>query len=249
MVSPVSRSPTYASFCKHLKNWSSTYHATRLKHDPGSWAEEQDWDEVMPHEWPEMVVSAAAIGCAPLLRELLRRGGSATAPDRAGERPVFAAARSCSVRSLELLCNHGASLEEFEEGGMRVLHAALASPVISVWDGHYADTIGWLLDHGQSPTAPDAAGNTPLHHAAAVLNESVHDILLAAGAQWSARNQAGVCPAQILFEHYGKSDSSFPHWRAHVLAIYQAAQASLSAEELGEELPGGSGSPPRSPRF
>ena len=90
------------------------------------------------------------------------------------------AARKGHVDILQLLLNHGASVNAVDSFGYTPLHAAARQ-------GH-VDILQLLLNHGASVNAVDNFGGTPLHYAAREGHVDILQLLLSHGVsvmQWT----------------------------------------------------------------
>lgn len=154
---------------------------------------------------------------------LLGAGASVRARAPAtGRTPLHDAAYSRALEVAQLLVQHGAKIEDTDSRGRTPLHAACER-------GATPQFIRWLLDKGANPSAKDREGNTSLHvlaqsyrelldHEAALrkygrVYEASRDrakyisdvvgsarMLLAHGADPSARNAAGQTPIDVARE-------------------------------------------------
>jgi ankyrin repeat protein len=96
-------------------------------------------------------------------------------------------------RMAELFFSHGADVNAREASGQPLLNSRIH------WN--LASVVLWLLKKGADPKLADPAGNTALHEAAGRgVHVRVVQALLEAGAEKSARNQAGLTAFDIAIQ-------------------------------------------------
>jgi ankyrin repeat protein len=119
---------------------------------------------------------------------ILQKGADACMSNKQGVSPIFAAVTWGHMSMLELLMQHGA--DDFvtaDRGYTLLMHAAKTDQ---------SEAAEFLIDKGLSVQADDDIGYTALHYAAASTSEGTETmrVLLAHGADVSARNTAGGTP-------------------------------------------------------
>jgi ankyrin repeat protein len=77
--------------------------------------------------------------------------------------------------------------------------------VLTDIDPEAIETVSRLLTAGADVNATNSAGRSALHHAAAVLQPALVDLLLAHGARRDLRDTAGKTPLDIARESAGHS--------------------------------------------
>jgi len=103
---------------------------------------------------------------------------------------VFQAVQHNSLATLKRLLDAGASLEINDEHGQTPLHSAAFYAVTHA----NSDTLRFLLEQGVPVNARALNGLTPLHHAARGGKTAAFTMLLAHGADLTARDNAGRRP-------------------------------------------------------
>lgn len=105
-----------------------------------------------------------------------------------GYTPLHYAARAGQVKAVQLLLQHGASVDALTRSGRAsALHRAAHT-------GHL-EVVNLLLSAGADPLLQDADGETPLHKAAAQGHAAVAAALVAAGpAACSCTDKRGLTP-------------------------------------------------------
>ena len=172
----------------------------------------------------------------------LSAGADPNDSDASGWRPLHFAAFSSDASTVGALLAAGANLESRDEDGWTPLYVA----VLSMTDPARLDglsVVRTLLDAGADPnSAAYVSGNTPLHVATAW--ERVLQALLDAGADLTAKNNAGLTPLDVA-ESHGRAggarvlrDALKPRRPSADKAPVQAAagsQTSDRAQALAEE--------------
>ncbi|MBN8728765.1 MAG: ankyrin repeat domain-containing protein [Xanthomonadales bacterium] len=168
--------------------------AREAEREPPEAGGEAPADAVAPTAAPEMAASTlleaarrARIGEA---LAALERGADADGIPEPGERDqrtvLMIAAALPDLRLLRALIAAGADVN-LTHGGATPLLAATR-------DSHAGrpEAVATLLANGADPRQADAAGNTPLHHAAGCGDPGISAMLLDAGAELDASNGDGV---------------------------------------------------------
>ncbi|MHB9133812.1 MAG: ankyrin repeat domain-containing protein [Armatimonadota bacterium] len=126
--------------------------------------------------------------------------------------PLYLAAREGHPQTVELLIEHGATLEFRHNLGDTALTAAI--------DRGFPSTVKVLLDHGADYTFVDGDGVSPLHKAAAGEKSLIVQMLLAKGADVALRDDYGRTPLYHAVE-YGT-------WESAKMLLAKGADANLA---------------------
>jgi ankyrin repeat protein len=97
----------------------------------------------------------ACWGSVGEVKELLARGADINVRDLQGRTPLIWVGRSADAGAIiDELVAAGANVHAVSKGG--------TTPLINAVEGDSRDAVRALLLHGANPSAPDAAGRTPL---------------------------------------------------------------------------------------
>jgi ankyrin repeat protein len=143
---------------------------------------------------------------AEMIELLFSRGATARALDGREPNALSGAARQCNVQKLYTLLGKGMSARRAEARDGSLLHSTVAGwsePWATARDTQCEELADWLLATGANVNARDAAGNTPLHVAAANRSYGVVVYLLRHGADLNARNSAGCTPLCAAIQPVG----------------------------------------------
>jgi ankyrin repeat protein len=133
---------------------------------------------------------AAAVGCEPIVRELLQFGACPNLPSGVGGESALHRAAACGhIDVVGLLVGHGAFVNARDDLGETPLHYAVREGLPSV--------ISVLLAHGADPALPNDDCETPLHLASVIGNKEVTRLLIASGAQPKMRSESLLPSAHI----------------------------------------------------
>jgi ankyrin repeat protein len=160
---------------------------------------------------------AADGGQTTVVSVLLERGADPNAVAAYGYTPLHMAAAQHHAEVVRVLLEHGAkpSLEMRDQWGntplllavgkVKTTEAWVITPFGPVSTETRArapsfETLEVLLDAGADLNAPTAQGNTPLHIAAYKGYTGVVGLLLARGANRTARNRLGLTPEELARE-------------------------------------------------
>jgi ankyrin repeat protein len=143
--------------------------------------------------------TAAMLGQEDTVRGLLGDGAVVDARDAFGATPLHRAAGMGHANVVELLLANGAAVDAVQLQGWTPLHAAASRGRLAV--------VRILLDHRADVDAADDEGKTPLHLTAEkkLMAETadmlrladVAGLLLANGADPTARTSAGMTPLEL----------------------------------------------------
>ncbi|MFH1465911.1 MAG: ankyrin repeat domain-containing protein [Pseudomonadota bacterium] len=150
--------------------------------------------DASPAGRPTALVLAVEDGHEAATRGLLACGASPEPRQRADRVPVDAARRADRPELLDLLVEHGASLETEDEGGRGALTRAL--------DDGATRWVSVLLERGVLLDHPDVSGDTPLHHAMDCADPLPLELLLEAGADPHVENAGGESPLEVALWGY-----------------------------------------------
>ena len=89
--------------------------------------------------------------------------------------------------------------------------------VLTDIDPDASETVSRLLTAGADVNATNSAGRSALHHAAAVLQPALVELLLAHGARRDLRDTAGKTPLDIARESAGRGDAPLMFLRPDAL--------------------------------
>ncbi|MDT7870811.1 MAG: ankyrin repeat domain-containing protein, partial [Thermoproteus sp.] len=132
--------------------------------------------------------SAAFVGDAERVRELLKKGADPNVRDESGDTPLHKAADEGRVDVVRLLLERGADPNVKNENGDTPLHWA-------AYKGH-VDVARLLLEHGANPTVKNKDGKTPLDLA----REEGYDGVVSLIEEWLGRgggpSRPGAAPVR-----------------------------------------------------
>ena len=154
--------------------------------------------------------AAAEAGDAETVRNLLSAGAN---PDWAGEdgtTPLMAAARLGYLDAVQALLDGGASVNANDANGWTALFKTVYNPDL---DTGFAEVTKALANAGADVNATIHFGITPLMLAAGGGEGAVCEVLLEAGADPSAINEAGRTALQMAKER---------HWIDVINLLYEA---------------------------
>jgi ankyrin repeat protein len=143
------------------------------------------------------IFEATALGEHARLEAILATTpGAVNTQSADGWTPLHLAGFFGRADAAKLLLAHGADISAYCNNSMRnmPLHAALAG-------AQNVELIRLLVDSGASVKATGATGITPLHLAASRGNQAAIDMLLAKGADKTAKMDNGQRPADLAREH------------------------------------------------
>ena len=105
--------------------------------------------------------------------------------------PLIYASLSNNIEMLEWLVNNGANINHQDRSGLCSLHAAAQR--------NNLDVVEYLLKVGGDPNLCNSSGNGPLWIATlnSVGDETMCDVLIAAGADRNHKNNAGRSPVDL----------------------------------------------------
>lgn len=153
------------------------------------------------------LLAAARRGDAEAVRVALAAGADPDTlppPEAADQRsPIIAAATAADLGALRALIAAGAAIDRPAAGLTALLAATRDS-----YSGRI-DAVMTLLANGADSQRADAAGNTPLHCAAASRDAGVAQSLLDAGAHIDAINREGLTPLALACEAANWSVAEF----------------------------------------
>ena len=204
--------------------------------------------DIANHQGTSPLHGAVEYGTAPV-RLLLEAGADVNARDGTGATPLHAAEGRADV--IGLLLEAGADGGSVDDWGRTPLHAAAdtdsstiarlveagADPTVRNLRGrtalHDASESGYttgrvaaLIASGAEVNAPEAAGHTPLHMAWVGGRSPVVDLLLALGADSTARNDRGQLP----------NPASCENWNTVGFMRAASAPGVAACVELGRDL-------------
>jgi hypothetical protein len=157
---------------------------------------EHEWLTHLEHDWTPFSVAA----CHARKKHLLNGTGSLS-PD------LFYTRTGFSGLALAVLRQWKDGVEWLLAHGIPLSHAhTFSTPCLplSAWHDvllHWSDSeLAWWIDQGQDLQAVVCTytGDTPLHIACRANRLSCARLLVNRGASLTARNQAGLCPWQLL---------------------------------------------------
>ncbi len=196
---------------------------------------------VDPRERDRALIARCAAHEIDLALVLLRNGADPNARpdplDRDQRTPAIIAATEPDLRLLRELILRGADLN-LAIGGLTPLIAATRDS----WSGRI-ESVQTLLTNGARVDIADAAGDTPLHHAARTRDPIVAAMLLDAGADLTRANAEGLTPlgvaarsgneavVRLLLERGSGGDPA-----GAVPVLVALAEANQDLPELGKQL-------------
>lgn len=142
-------------------------------------------DERTDDRWTALMM-AASRGEAPSMKTLIDAGADVNAKNKWGQTALMAAARAGDAEKVRLLLAAGASVQESDIDGMTALSHAASSTGATVLDAMVA-----ILEKKPDVNATDAQGVSPLMRAADLGDVEKIKVLLAAGANKSAKDRDG----------------------------------------------------------
>ena len=190
-----------------------------------------------PPDLDAMLLRCIRAGQTDLALAALERGADANIlpakDDRDQRPPLVLAAVSPDLRLLRGLIVKGADLNR-NDGGLTALLAATR-------DSHEGrpDAVMTLLTNGADPRCTDAAGNTPLHHAALAVRPIVAALLCDAGAPLDVANRDGLTPLGIACVNANWDLVRFLLERGAKVEPEHAQPPLIAAAALGEDDPHG----------
>jgi len=184
-----------------------------------------------------MLLHCIRAGQTELALAALERGADPNARPAADDRdqrpPLVLAAVSPDLRLLRGLILKGADLNR-NDGGLTALLAATR-------DSHEGrpDAVLTLLTNGADPRCHDAAGNTPLHHAALAARPIVAALLCDAEAPLDPPNRDGLTPLGVACANANWDLARFLLERGAKVEPEHAQPALLAAASVAEDDPAG----------
>ena len=160
------------------------------------------------HGGATALLVSAALGYAEIARRLLQAGADVAVADDNGRTALHAAAQFCfgnedslaASRLLDVLLEHGADTARTDQNGASALlfmlgaHARPGSPCNAI---HLGAVLPVLLEAGAPPNVADSRGVTPLHACAMHALAGPARLLLARGADRTARDGHNRTPADV----------------------------------------------------
>lgn len=134
---------------------------------------------------------AAAFEKHRSVSELILCGASLFAKDKSGSLPIHLAASCTRGDLLNLLSSSGDStiLRSADQHGTLPIHYAASSDNL--------EAVRWYVEHGLSPTEPDAGGNALVFHALLGKALRVLGYLVDQKIDWNVRSEAGQSAAEF----------------------------------------------------
>lgn len=148
----------------------------------------------------EILFAAIAAGDAARVKSLLQSGTDANARDASGATALMIAAGSGNLAVVNALLAAKADVNAVDE---RVWSALMKAVYNAELDRGFPDVVQALIDAGANIEAPIAFGVRPLMLAAGYGEAAVVDVLLQAGADFSAKNDGGRTAMNMVQDkHY-----------------------------------------------
>lgn len=145
------------------------------------------------------LIAAAKAGDADTVRSLLAAGADPDQAGEAGETALMAAAGQGHLAVVQALIEAGAKADATDDNGWTALFKAVYNHEL---DTGFAPVAKALIEAGANPNATIHFGITPLMLAAGGGEGAVCEVLLAAGADVRAVNEAGRTALQMAKERH-----------------------------------------------
>lgn len=102
-----------------------------------------------------------------------------------------------NIHLMRMLLKKGVDLDYRNHWGRNALLSLTNGFRTARWYGHDVDSVQLLLDHGAPINSCDNEGNTALHHAFQISDWELVEMLVANGADLSAKNKEGKAPLEM----------------------------------------------------
>lgn len=145
------------------------------------------------------LIAAARAGDAETVRSLLASGSDPDWADEGGETALMAAAHQGHLAAVEALLAGGASVDLTDANGWTALFKAVYNHEL---DTGFATVVKALIEAGANPNVTIHFGITPLMLAAGGGEGAVCEVLLEAGADARAVNEAGRTALQMAKDRH-----------------------------------------------
>ena len=173
-------------FAVNAEGKNPLYLAAYAKDGPRAWILNSTTIEARDGLGNGVLHYAAAWTLDPLIPSIVQAGARVDAQNATGETPLFAAIKSDSPSTINVLLSQGASPLARDSLGNTALHAAVR------WNAKKA--VSALIAGGMDINAGNLNGRTPLHEAVRLGMVESEGMLIAAGAKLEARDVAGYTP-------------------------------------------------------
>lgn len=173
---------------------------------------------------------AAAEGRKDVVAYLLDHGTGVSQPAQAGETPLALAVEAGHGEVVELLLRRGARPSAPDPDGNALMHEAARRnwpEVVKLLLAREAD-IPWYSSQPRQHTARNTSGDTPLHTAVRAAAAEVARLLVSAGADPWATNDAGEKPIMLA---RNRNDEAL----RQAIAVGASARGAVERRELSEK--------------
>jgi ankyrin repeat protein len=136
------------------------------------------------------LIEAIALGLDEIVNQLILRGADVNRAAKGGATPLMVASFYCSGELVRALLESGASLAATDKSGTSALHR-------TAQNCEQGKIVGLLLRAGADPNSRTKLGETPLHTAAFYGNEAAVRLLVAHGADVTAKDAKGQSALSI----------------------------------------------------